>query len=665
VISLGFNGNFEALAQSLFPDAASPGQMVWTHDAAAALVEDGEIVCAIEEERFNRIKHSPKMPWSAIAACLAHRGITLRDVDVIAYNASEANTPRINAPYALGPSGKLLPARRLLKGLFEEHFQARVASSRFAFVEHHLAHAVSAYAYSGFPESLVATVDYVGEGLSGTVGVARGDVYERLRSYAFRTESPGYLYSTIMEAFLGYGPADEYKVMGLAPYGDPRRFRGIFKRFYALEGQGGVRTFPDRFEELREHLRPRSPGQPIRREHRDVAAALQEAFETLLFHMLGFFARETGLRQLSLAGGCAQNSTANGQLLRRRLFDRVFVQPASYDAGGALGAATYAAQLARQRKRRAPGRLTTARLGPDLDHKGLERALGRWEPLVTVERVKDVAAEAARRMAAGEVLGWMQGRSEFGPRALGGRSIVADPRPKANKDRINAMVKKREAFRPFAPSVLAEHANRVFELDGLEDAFGFMTFVVPVRPKFRRRLGAVTHVDGTARIQTVRRDSDPDYWALIEAFRRATGIPLVLNTSFNNNAEPIVESVEDAVACYLTTGLDSLFVGPFLVRRRMSLRLALASLRLQLPPHVQLVRRPRARQEWPKGRSYWGLQSSGWPRWGHGNVEPISRATFDLLRRRDQSLVGRSVSQTTFKELEHLWALRWIRISPA
>ena len=358
-----------------------------------------------------------------------------------------------------------------------------------------------------------------------------------------------------------------------------------------VEAAGEYRLHGDGLRALEHHLRPRRQHEPFAQIDRDAAASLQETLETIVLHVLAHHRAATGLRHLCLAGGVAHNCSMNGQILRSGLFGRVFVQPVAHDAGAALGAAQHAAFRHGQSGRtREP--LTHVYLGPDLPPPtGIEAVLSRWRHFLDFTREDDICRRAATLIAEGRVIGWVQGRSEFGPRALGNRSILADPRPARNKDRINAMVKKREGYRPFAPSVLRENAHLYFEIREDEE-FPFMIFVVGVRPEMRELLGAVTHVDGTARIHTVTRGTNDRYWRLIDSFRDLTGVPILLNTSFNNNAEPIVDSATDAIVTYLTTGLDDLVIGDYLVRKKpVPLPQLLAGARATLPEHVALTLR--------------------------------------------------------------------------
>jgi predicted NodU family carbamoyl transferase len=322
--------------------------------------------------------------------------------------------------------------------------------------------------------------------------------------------------------------------------------------------------------------------------HKDFAAGLQEMLETIAWHVIGYWQRQTGHRRLALAGGVGQNCTLNGQLLRRRVFDDVFVHPAAHDAGAALGAALkvqadIGGPLPRQR-------LREVFWGPALPaHDTVRRLLDRWRGFITVRRSTQIERDTAALLARNKVIGWVQGRSEFGPRALGNRSILADPRPKSNRDRVNLMVKQRETYRPFAPSVRAEDLREYFEFPMNMEPPDFMVFTMPVRPDRQDQLGAVTHVDGTARVHAVDASVNPRFWRLLTEFQALTGIPVLLNTSFNNHAEPIVDTVEDAVRCYLTTQIDHLVVGDLIVTKLPWTLHDLAELRLALSP-VTLLR---------------------------------------------------------------------------
>jgi carbamoyltransferase len=429
---------------------------------------------------------------------------------------------------------------------------------------------------------------------------------------------------------LGFTIHDEYKVMGLAPYGDPARFSGSFNDLVRLDPDGGVRILPT--PEIMAALAEaaRVPGGPIEQIHKDFAAALQKALERGLLHLVAHYGKELSQRKLCFAGGVAQNCSANGKLLLSDLFDDVFVQPVAYDAGCALGAALWAHSIERPAMPAHNVRMFDLQLGlPTARNDDLRKVLNRWEFAVDWTEADDIADTGAKLIADGAVIGWMQGRAEYGARALGNRSIIADPRPAENKDRINAMVKKREGFRPFAPSVIDEMLHEYFDVPKRVAALPFMVFVVPVREQYRQTLGAITHVDGTARVQSVARTTNEKYWRLIRAFGGRTGIPMVLNTSFNNNAEPIVNTPEDALNCFLSTDIDYLLIGDFLVRKRGDKHDALVAAGIRLNPRYALIYRPAS-----SGR----VQSLVIDQVNHGS-EPVSHEVIRVLAAaaRDQS----------------------------
>ena len=534
-----------------------------SHDATAVLLRGHEIVAGIEEERLSRVKHASSTPAAAMRFCLAQAGIRAADLDYVAVSTSEQHL-RSLALRALDPT--LDPAHRALEAL-ESALGHRFRPEQLRFVPHHLAHAESAWAVSGFDRGLVVTADGVGEETSGLLLEGRGRTLEVLREID-EPSSLGHLYLEVTR-YLGYRLFDEYKVMGLAPYGDPARHRRIFEESYTLLPEGAYRVDRDRLVAgLYRVCPPRQRGQRFMPDHEHLAASLQEALERIALHMLAGAEERTGQRSLCFAGGVALNCTLNGRIANSGLFDRIFVQPAAHDGGLALGAALrVVAELDPEGP--APKRLRHVYLGSDV---GGDEAVGAlleaWGDLVEFERVPDIAAHAAAHLARGAVIGWAQGRSELGPRALGHRSILADPRPAENKRLINAMIKRREAYRPFAPAVLEEHAAELFELPPAEVNLAFMSFALPVRPEHRERLGAVTHVDGSARVQTVSKVESPRFWRLIDAFRELTGVPVLLNTSFNNDVEPIVDSAEDALVTFLTTELHFLAVGDWWVQKR-------------------------------------------------------------------------------------------------
>jgi carbamoyltransferase len=648
-------------------DGRLPAVPTTLHDAAAVLVCGGTIAAGIEEERLNRLKHTNRLALRAITACLDLAALTIRQIDRIAYYGKEDRWDRLVITQMLDNPGirPVWNARDYLADALSHDLKCEIEPSRLAFVEHHLAHATSAYMIGPFTDALVVTLDGEGDGLAGTVWAGERGQLTRLRDIP-RRDSLGMLYVRTIQ-LLAYAQFDEYKVMGLAPYGDPGRFRHLFDAICRLLPQGRFEIKWEQVPRLMEVLpAPRRAYEPLTKVHHDLAAALQETIERATFHVLEYFRTETGLRHLCLAGGVAHNSTMIGKIARSGLFDGVFVQPASHDAGCALGAAlSVHRQLAADISCEP---LSHVYWGRDIGDESTVRAqLDVWSDIVNVRRLSDVAADTAQLIANGAVIGWIQGRSEFGPRALGNRSILADPRPAANKDRINALVKQRESYRPFAPAVLEEYAGELFEMPAA--AWGaFMTFTVPVRAHVREALGAVTHVDGTARVQTVSRATNARFWCLIDAFRMLTGTPVLLNTSFNHSVEPIVDSIDDALTCFLTTGLSHLVVGDYLVTKR-DLDEPVA---LQLAPTIpEYIRVTSARQVNEHGdiedlyRCEHDVNVS--------RTRPLTREMCRLLQRADgrhtvreliDQLAAASDPSSLASELEDLWAHRVVILRP-
>ena len=637
------------------------------HDSAAVLVCDGKVVAGIEEERLSRTKHTNKFPLHAIRYCLRATGLSFDDIDRVAYYVDERHADGVVRTYVLqNPRTRAFASgREFAIDLFNRHLNWDLSPERFVFVEHHLAHATSAFAMAPYDEALVVTLDGVGDGLAGTVYVGEGCQLTRIFELQ-PADSLGLLYMAAIE-FLGYRFFDEYKVMGLAPYGDPGRFRPIFDQICVLEPEGRFSVNSEKLRLLDPLGPPRRAGEPFTQVHRDLAAALQESIERAVFHQLRHYQDQTRLGNLCLAGGVAHNSTLIGKLLCGRLFDSVFVQPAAHDSGCALGAAL---SVHRELLPDQPTEvLSHLYWGSDLGTSdAVFEELLRWKGLIEIHPVEDPSTEAANLIAEGKIIGWAQGRSEFGPRALGNRSILADPRRAENKDLINEMVKNRESYRPFAPSVLEEYAEQFFEVpEGSSPAY--MTFTVPVRHAMRPQLPAITHIDGTARIQTVSRDTNERYWRLIEAFRQRTGVPVVLNTSFNHNHEPIVDSVEDAITCLLTTGLTHLIIDRYLVIKRPAKPAIVSELVPTLPEHVQLVYCQQIRPG--KGLKHlYRLESTV----GKNTIRPVSAGTYKTLTyaigrncslgaalARDSAASG---NEKVCEELFQLWIERLICLVP-
>lgn len=568
-------------------------------DASACLLRDGCFVAAAEEERFRRLKHWAGFPSEAIRSCLKEAGIGLEDVDHVAINQnSRANFWRkISYTLANRPNVSLILDRirnkRKRAGVEEELgqlFPDPKLRAKLHYVEHHLCHLASAFLVSPFQEAAAVSVDGFGDFASAAWGVGRGSRVE-VDDKVYFPHSLGIFYEA-MTQYLGfpyYG--DEYKVMGLAPYGEPR-YVDRMREIVGLKDDGtyelDLRFFrhaSDRVEyewdngepkvgtlyskALEELLGPaRSKDEPLTQAHKNLARSIQTMYEEAFFHLLNAVHRHYPTEALALAGGCAMNSVANGKVYARTPFKKLYVQSAAGDAGGAIGAAAYVwSRLNGSR----PGAMDHAYWGPAYDNGAIEATLDAKKDEIAVAKCQldrqdgenQLCRIAAQAIADGLVVGWFQGRMEWGPRALGNRSIVCDPRRVDMKDTLNQKIKRRESFRPFAPSILREAVPEWFETN---DDVPFMMQVYQIRPEKRSLIPAVTHVDGSGRLQTVTRDTNPRYYRLIECFRDLTKIPLVLNTSFNEN-EPVVCKPEEALDCFLRTTMDVLVLGDWLIRR--------------------------------------------------------------------------------------------------
>ena len=575
------------------------GMNAFHGDSSAALVRDGVLVAAAEEERFRRVKHWAGFPSQSIAYCLREAGLRLDDVDHVAANLDGRAHRMRKVSYLLGQSpnmGLVLARlrnrrkRQQIPNLLAEAFPADSFRGAFHNIEHHLAHLSSAFHVSPFEEAVVVSVDGFGDFASAAWGVGRGTDIDIAGRVHF-PHSLGIFYEALTH-YLGfpyYG--DEYKVMGLAPYGQPTHLEEMRRIVHLIPNgtfQLNLSYFRHHTEEmpyqwenaapqagdlfcpaLEELLGPRRrPQDPLEDRHRDIARSVQAMYEKAFFHLIGPLQQRYGLSDIALAGGCAMNSVANGKIRRMTPFRRVYVQSAAGDAGGAIGAAFVVWH-----------RLDGARSfvmehafwGPEFSQSDITRLLAEHRDEIagsgcTVEEIPDedeLCRRAARAIAEGAVLGWFQGRMEWGPRALGNRSILCDPRRADMKAILNAKIKRRESFRPFAPSVLAEAVGEWFEED---DAVPFMMQVFQIREDKRARIPAVTHVDGSGRLQTVCRHANLRYYRLIECFRDLTGVPMVLNTSFNEN-EPVVCRPDEALDCFLRTKMDVLCLGTTVISR--------------------------------------------------------------------------------------------------
>ena len=547
------------------------------HDSAAALLRDGEVVFAAAEERYTRKKHCIDFPLKAIEAALAHEGISIGDVDAVAfYEKPFLKFDRLLfSCIATFPRGfpifrRFIPLWLKQKLRTPTIFRKELGYRKDVYyVEHHLSHAASCFLLSPFEKAAILTVDGTGEWTTAAIGHGEGTAIRLEHEIRF-PHSLGLLYSAIT-MHLGFQVNNcEGKIMGLASYGKPS-LREAFEKLITIRPDGSFWLNMDYFGYLHKptmtHRRietllgpPRRPGEELTQHHKDVAATLQDVTEEALIKMARHIHERTGLKKLCLAGGVALNCVANGRVLRETPFDEMFIQPAAGDDGAACGAAAYLYHTLMGHPRTRP--LADAYLGDAFSNDAVRQVLD--EKGVAYRRMgrDELLGFAAEQVAADKIVGWFQGRMEFGPRALGNRTILANPRNPEMKDILNHRVKHREPFRPFAPSALLDRTPEYFDIAVPSP---FMLLVAPVHPDKRDELPAITHVDGSARLQTVAREENPLYYDLIAAFAERTGTPVVLNTSFNVRGEPIVRTPADAYACFATTGMDYLVMGDCVV----------------------------------------------------------------------------------------------------
>ena len=565
-------------------------------NASAAIVVDGRLIAAVEEERFNRVKYAAGFPAQAVRYCLEAAGVTLAEVDHIAVPRDPWARLATKLRYALRmPRFAWDRARAAARfaGIRESlaaacGLDSRQISARFHRVEHHRAHLASAFFVSPFESAAVLSADGLGDFASTMWGAGEGSRL-RIRGAVVFPHSMGMYYTALTQylGFLQFG--EEYKVMGLAAGGHPA-YRDEFARiiapgpgvgfrlgleFFTHHLHGAEMTWSSSTESplvapifssaLEKLLGPaRQPGEPLLARHRDIAASLQARLEDIFLHGVGELQRITGLRDLCLAGGVAFNCVANGKIFAQTGFERVYVHPAAGDAGLSVGAAFHVAHEVLGHPRQFV--MEHAYWGPEFSAAEIRREINSSSlGGIQVRELSDgeLSAVAAELLAAGKIVGWFQGRAEWGPRALGNRSILADPRRSDMKEVLNSRIKHRENFRPFAPSILEEAASDYFESSHPSP---FMSFAFPVRPERRSQVPAVTHLDGTARLQTVGRSANPLFWGLLDAFGQRTGVPILVNTSFNDN-EPIVCRPREALDCFLRTRMDSLVIGNFLLEK--------------------------------------------------------------------------------------------------
>ncbi|MBI2424723.1 MAG: carbamoyltransferase [Candidatus Hydrogenedentes bacterium] len=582
------------------------GISAFYHDSAAALVRDGEIVAAAQEERFSRKKHDPRFPGHAAEYCLKEAGIGIDQVDfVVFYDKPLLKFERLLMTYlSTAPKGLRSFFDQMPSWLHEKLFMRRTIrqalhyTGPILFSSHHLSHAAAAFFPSPFEEAAIITVDGVGEWATTAYGVGRGNHVEILKEINF-PHSLGLLYSAFTY-FTGFKVnSGEYKLMGLAPYGEPRYVDTIKKHLIDIRPDGsfrlnmryfdycaGLRMTNRRFTALFDGPERKAESKITQREM-DLARSIQAVTEEVMLNLARHVHEVTGQKELVLAGGVALNCVANGRLLRESPFEDVWIQPCAGDGGNALGCALFAwHQLLKHPRTPDPMRQKASYLGPGFS----DEEIGAWLEAARIPHTRlekeAVGREVARRIADGQVVGWFQGRMEFGPRALGARSILGDPRSREMQSVLNLKIKFRESFRPFAPSVMLEHADTCFDLRGKDSPYMLLVADVIAERRctlsaeeqaaqgfdklrvVRSDLPAITHVDHSARIQTVSRESNPAYHALLSAFHELTGCPVLINTSFNVRGEPIVCTPQEAYTCFMRTHMDFLSLGCYLIDKR-------------------------------------------------------------------------------------------------
>lgn len=582
------------------------GISAFYHDSAACILREGEIVAAAQEERFTRRKHDPEFPAHAIRYCLQAAGISAAELDYVAfYDKPFVKFERLLLTYlAYAPAGltsfiKAMPLWLKRKLWLKEYIQGELDfSGKIIFPEHHESHAASAFYPSPFEEAAFLTIDGVGEWATASYGIGRGNAIT-LQAELMFPHSLGLLYSAFTY-FAGFKVnSGEYKLMGLAPYGEPKYADVILNELIDLKEDGsfrmnmkyfgycaGLTMTNKRFARLFGGP-PRKPETPLTQREMDLARSVQEVTEEIMLRMARHVHRVTGMKKLVLAGGVALNCVGNGRILREGPFEDIWIQPAAGDAGGALGAALYAwhRYLGKARVLAKNGRDAQrgSYLGPSFSHADIENILTKNQTAFTKLSDAEIAPAVAKLLAEGNVIGWFQGRMEFGPRALGARSILGDARSPKMQALMNLKIKFRESFRPFAPAVLAERASDYFMLDRESP---YMLLVAPVLHKWRTgdsengalgldklkvvrsTIPAVTHVDFSARIQTVHPEDHPRFYALIHAFGELTNCPVIINTSFNVRGEPIVCTPQEALTCFMRTNMDYLVIESFLIAKK-------------------------------------------------------------------------------------------------
>ncbi|MBC5991629.1 carbamoyltransferase family protein [Pontibacter cellulosilyticus] len=563
-------------------------------DSSASIMKDGEVIAASEEERFRRIKHWAGFPSEAIKFCLKEAGISIKDVDYVTISRD----PSANIHKKLIHAAKnLVSAKTLIDRLANTKKVANVKEelstalgvpvseikAEIKNIEHHRSHMASAFFASPFDEAAILSIDGFGDFTSTMIGVGRGNKLEVLDTVIY-PHSVGVFYTAFTQ-YLGFDKyGDEYKVMGLAPYGSPTMVKqlrdvlifkdnGLFelntkyfrhvKEGVQMSWEGGEPLIGFIFSDymVQKFGPARGKEDELTQYHKDLAASVQRITEELIFHILNHLQKRTGLKNICIAGGVAQNSVANGKVLQQTTFESLYIPSAGHDAGTALGSALYLYNHVLEQSRLQP--IYHASTGSRFCNDEIEAFLKEQNIAYTRYSDEELYERVTSRLLDAGVVGWFQGRAEFGPRALGHRSIIVDPRRTDAKDLLNAKIKRRESFRPFAPSILKEHVSEYFEIT---DNVPFMEKVFPIRKEKHAEIPAVTHVDGTGRLQTVDEENNPRYYNLIKAFSVKTNVPILLNTSFNEN-EPIVNTPKEALDCFLRTKMDMLVLENFVVER--------------------------------------------------------------------------------------------------
>ena len=572
------------------------------HDSSAVLLKDGEIIAAAQEERFSREKFDNSFPTNAIDYCLSFEGISLSQINAVGfYEDHHIKFDRIYNTFLSNPNNFFKGLRRLKKWVNTKFFTEKLLMKNLTgyegplyFSQHHMSHAISAFFPSPYEEATILVIDGVGEWSCTTIAHGKENKIKLIAEQRF-PHSIGFLYSSFTQ-YLGFKvDSGEYKLMGLAPYGEPKFVDQIKSNIVSFDSKGQIKLSLEKFDFLngtkminqkfeKVFGRPRlKEGEEIEQFHMDIAKSIQVVIEEIIYNVASYAVELTSCRNLVMAGGVALNCVNNGKLLKSDLIDKLWVQPCSGDAGGALGAAlaTYASVFDPSRKININDSQNGSYLGPSFSMESIREILDAYQfTFVEYER-NNLATELAKQLALGKVLGLFQGRMEYGPRALGARSIIADPRDQKMQSRLNLKIKFRESFRPFAPSILSDHHNEWFDSVNQNPYMSFVSktkdFEIDEKKKFngfeslnhiKSKIKAVTHLDGTARVQSVFKELNPKFYKLIENFYKITGVPLLINTSFNVRGEPIVETPKHAIKCFLGTDMDYLVIENFVIDKK-------------------------------------------------------------------------------------------------